>query len=390
MRIFRKMRAYDVFECEQRDSARHGPGRITKLTDTGQLVESTVGVWIDGVLGPHRVVDDDTGSVTEAVHIAYCRTAACPNDGVWRKVCSLQDPEYGVVSVSVRPSRREVRLTLKRVLSGAAEPNACDVHLPHFCYGTRLQKPIVVPGPTWRKALVFVHGFNICVHDVARQLGQLIVLGELPTCLTPIVFGWPCSKGASYFNGKRAIYDDDAVVNNFVDFLVDLKRSGCEEVHLLVHSLGAAVVCRALEKPESTHGVPELATITLLHPDLPLSDFNAKWAYLLRKRCPVVTIMADRRDGALWYSEFFNRTRAAGRRPRDITTEADVDVLDVTNVDAHRHKIGHNMFTLHPCITRDLRAIVADKARASERLGLTHMGGKRWMYRAPTRRSKNP
>jgi hypothetical protein len=100
--------------------------------------------------------------------------------------------------------------------------------------------------------------------------------------------------------------------------------------------------------------------------------------------------MADRRDGALWYSEFFNRVRAAGRRPRDVTTEADVDVLDVTNVDAHRHAIGHNMFTIHPCLTRDLRAIVADKARASERLGLVHVGGKRWMYRTPTRRSKNP
>jgi len=228
------------------------------------------------------------------------------------------------------------------------------------------------------------------VHDVARQLGQLVVLGELPACLTPIVFGWPCSKGASYFNGKRAIYDDDAVVDHFADLLVQLKRHGCQEVHLLVHSLGAGVVCRALERPASAHGVPELATITLLHPDLPLSDFNAKWAYSLRKRCAVVTVMADRRDGALWYSELFNRVKAAGKRPRDITTEADVDVLDVTNVDAHRHAIGHNMFTIHPCLTRDLRAILTDRARAAERPGLVHMGGKRWMFRAPTRRSKNP
>ena len=159
------------------------------------------------------------------------------------------DTRFARFDISIPPAHQPGRITYTAPNS-APDPQTDFLTTREIIYDgpsafrADLSRELRKSPPGSREAVVFVHGFNICVHDVARQFGQLIVLGELPTCLTPVVFGWPCSKGASYFNGKRAIYDDDAVVNHFVDFLVDLKRSGCEEVHLLVHSLGAAVVSR--------------------------------------------------------------------------------------------------------------------------------------------------
>ena len=226
--------------------------------------------------------------------------------------------------------------------------------------------------------------------DAAAQLGQLLVLGDVDPALTPVVFGWPCSKGSSYFNGKRAIYASDAAAARLAACVDELRCAGCAELHVLAHSLGAALLCRAAAHPGFAAGV-RVATVTLLHPDVPADAFAARWAAIQRAHCPVVVVFADRRDGALLYSEVFNRTPAAGRRPRLLERmAADVDVLDVGNLDAHRHRMGHNFFTLHASLLRVVRAILHDAARLHVKMGLVHMGGRRWQCRAPSRRSQNP
>jgi esterase/lipase superfamily enzyme len=48
------------------------------------------------------------------------------------------------------------------------------------------------------EALLFVHGFNSSLENVLGLLGQMLALGSFPGEIVPVIFGWPCTKGALY------------------------------------------------------------------------------------------------------------------------------------------------------------------------------------------------
>ena len=376
--------------CHVTRSLADGTGVQAAYDHRGRQISSTAGHWHCGVLGPHRTVDDCTGELTEALRVSFVQTADVPLHACSRRAALRPAATYGVYAVAVTPRARKVSLQVRLLAEVEALAGCTAAARTRLRYALRHVPPSLDPELTWRRTLLFVHGFNICVADAAGQFAQLLSLGEFAPALTPVVFGWPCSKGASYFNGKRAIYDTDDAVGRLVEFVAELRSAGCEELHVMAHSLGAALFCRAAAVPEFGRDL-HVRTVTLLHPDVPLKDFVGRWAHVVRACCPVVLVLADRRDGALVYSEFFNRARAAGKRPRELEhVRADVDVLDVGNLDAHRHAMGHNFFTLHPALLRVLRTVVHEGARLRVGMGLVHMGGHRWQCRAPSRRSKNP
>lgn len=70
----------------------------------------------------------------------------------------------------------------------------------------------------------------------------------------------------------------------------------------------------------SAKGKPSmrLATTLLMNPDSSLERFLATDFHRLRGLCEHITLYADHADGALAYSEFFNRTRALGKHPFEL------------------------------------------------------------------------
>ncbi|KAF9404095.1 hypothetical protein BGZ94_004386, partial [Podila epigama] len=118
----------------------------------------------------------------------------------------------------------------------------------------------------------------------------------------------------------------------------------------------------------------QLATFTLLNPDADLSVFLEEDYWTLSRFCNHITLYADARDGALFWSEVLGRQRSLGRHPRTLvytpTGEVlDVDVIDTTSLDVNIHSIRHNFFNLNRMLVDDLYDVIVLGRRAREREG---------------------
>ncbi|KAG0223347.1 hypothetical protein BGW41_005610 [Actinomortierella wolfii] len=283
-------------------------------------------------------------------------------------------------------------------------------------------------------ALVFIHGYNCALSYGIARLAQLLSLGEFPPYIKPFVFSWPSSVTLGYFHALKVGCADD-VARDFRQFIQDLRDSGFRRVHILAHSMGARVFLSALRKgaldgifaerevasvdeaerslqnaaglqprksvryKDSRNGqghfpeqkVPrsnsvdsigsdgsdrpiQLATMTLMNPDADLDIFLEDDYWILSKYCPHITLYADARDGALFWSEVLGQKKSLGRHPRTLvyppTGEVlDVDVIDTTSLDVNVHSIRHNFFNLNRMLVDDLYDIVVLGRRAREREG---------------------
>ncbi|KAG0225959.1 hypothetical protein BGW42_003976 [Actinomortierella wolfii] len=283
-------------------------------------------------------------------------------------------------------------------------------------------------------ALVFIHGYNCALSYGIARMAQLLSLGEFPPYIKPFVFSWPSSVTLGYFHALKVGCADD-VARDFRQFIQDLRDSGFRRVHILAHSMGARVFLSALRKgaldgifaerevasvdeaerslqnaaglqprksvryKDSRNGqghfpeqkVPrsnsvdsigsdgsdrpiQLATMTLMNPDADLDIFLEDDYWILSKYCPHITLYADARDGALFWSEVLGQKKSLGRHPRTLvyppTGEVlDVDVIDTTSLDVNVHSIRHNFFNLNRMLVDDLYDIVVLGRRAREREG---------------------
>ncbi|KAG0249434.1 hypothetical protein BG011_009317 [Mortierella polycephala] len=281
------------------------------------------------------------------------------------------------------------------------------------------------------EALIFIHGYNCPLTYGIARLGQLLSLGEFPPYIKPFVFNWPSSTTMGYFNAKKVGCSDD-VAKDLRQLIADLREAGFQRVHILAHSMGARIVLSALRKGylndvlaerevmadgepslmssviesetqlkarrksvryrDSVSGAPrpqssaslhedghltgpaQLASFTLLNPDADLDIFLEDDYWTLSKYCPHITLYADARDGALFWSEVLTRKKSLGRHPRTLvykpTGEAlDVDVIDTTSLDVNIHSLRHNFFNLNRMLVDDLYDVVVLGRQAREREG---------------------
>ncbi|KAG0267670.1 hypothetical protein DFQ27_008450 [Actinomortierella ambigua] len=283
-------------------------------------------------------------------------------------------------------------------------------------------------------ALVFIHGYNCSLTYGVARLAQLLSLGEFPPYVKPFVFSWPSSVTMGYFHALK-VGCSDVIAKDFRQFIQDLRASGFRRVHILAHSMGARVFLAALRKGaldgilaerevvsvdddqlsdnqsasglnprvsvrykdsrngqghfpdqkvqrgysvesmESDNDRPiQLATMTLMNPDADLEIFLDEDYWILSKYCPHITLYADARDGALFWSQVLGRKKSLGRHPRTLTYPPtgeilDVDVIDTTSLDVNVHSIRHNFFNLNRMLVDDLYDIVVLGRRARERQG---------------------
>ena len=127
-------------------------------------------------------------------------------------------------------------------------------------------------GETWTsnleqnyEAVVFVHGFNSPVSEALKRIGQLWTMGEFPAHLKPFVYGWPASRDVGYFSAKAMATDHEQMSEDFTTFVRSLEAAGCRSLHVIVHSLGAALFFSALPKvpahPTSYRTLPRVPLI---------------------------------------------------------------------------------------------------------------------------------
>lgn len=204
------------------------------------------------------------------------------------------------------------------------------------------------------EVLLFIHGFNCPTEEALKRLGQLLALGRFPAHIKPVIFSWPTGTIASYFHALRSAASPQ-LGEDLRACLRSIRDSGVRDVHVLTHSMGAAVFTHALEqiaaefqsveddgtrRHEGGRGrdsrafappwsrlfasedveaardnsqLLRLVTVTMANPEVFEDHFWAQSFPLLCRICRHVTLYGDEDDGALFWSEFVNRKPTLGR-----------------------------------------------------------------------------
>jgi len=184
------------------------------------------------------------------------------------------------------------------------------------------------------EVLLYIHGFNCSAEEGCGRLGQLLALGRFPPHIKPLQFSWPTGKILTYPAALEYCRSAE-LGRDLCACLRAIREAGVRDVHVLVHSMGAAAFVAHLdtiatevephrggtwrtaeEDRPGTHSQGQeslprlrLVTVTLANPELFEDDFWPHTFPRLCSVCPHISIYGDRDDGALFWSEKANRGR---------------------------------------------------------------------------------
>eukprot|EP00512_Aurantiochytrium_limacinum_P009237 CAMPEP_0171540126 /NCGR_PEP_ID=MMETSP0960-20121227/1009_1 /TAXON_ID=87120 /ORGANISM="Aurantiochytrium limacinum, Strain ATCCMYA-1381" /LENGTH=1177 /DNA_ID=CAMNT_0012087263 /DNA_START=478 /DNA_END=4011 /DNA_ORIENTATION=+ len=263
-------------------------------------------------------------------------------------------------SMDQRQLLRAVQAQNKLLWSGGNEADETNHHgtaLPNRFEEPNTQQSIPhLHVRDWRssleghaEALIFIPGFNSSLRHSLERLGQFLAMGHFPAHIKPFVFNWPAGQVATYLWAIEKAADA-RTVEIFGEMLDGLRDAGIRDVHFLTHSMGVHALMGAFADKEdgsrsdvswrfslapdfaaeqhglngafetsefnssaSSHGpgkdgkpLLRARTITLLNPDYPLASFVDHGFATIRCVCDHVTVIGNRKDGALFWSELGN------------------------------------------------------------------------------------
>ena len=304
-----------------------------------------------------------------------------------------------------------------------------------------------------KDVLIFFPGFNCPLKNALEGFGQLLAMTKLDSQVYPILFNWPAGQVLTYYSSSRAAHSKRNY-NNFCQLLNGLRHEGFRNVHLMSHSMGAQTLLGALaDKKDGSRSDSSLCfalasdydegkqqqdeeerglfckTITLLNPDFPLVPFQEHAFPAARKLCRTITVVGDKLDVALFWSQVLNgiavrvgyeqphallpnddcknkfqHCQTVGRNvgslyfPEDVVYRRtigkqdnllfkhkaphvslyceekasekawmDLDVVDTTDLDNNMQKIRHSAYNLNPSLFNDLEELITTGKRAMDR-----------------------
>jgi hypothetical protein len=306
-----------------------------------------------------------------------------------------------------------------------------------------------------KDVLIFFPGFNSSLKNSLENFGQLLAMTKLDSRVYPILFNWPAGQVMTYLSASRAALSERNC-ENFRRLLNGLHHEGFRNVHLMSHSMGVQTLLGALIDKEdgsrsdssrcfalaSDYDIPNendevsdesklliCKTITLLNPDFPLVPFREHAFSAARKLCRTITVVGDKLDNALFWSQVVNgvavrsgheqpyallpndackkklqHLRTVGRCveslffPDDVASRRgigehdyrifkdkaplvlhydkkkaaekswmDLDVIDTTGLDTNMKKIRHSAFNLNANLFNDLDELITTGKRAMDR-----------------------
>jgi len=229
-----------------------------------------------------------------------------------------------------------------------------------------------------KKALVFVHGYNVSFVDACRRTAQIAY--DLNFRGTPIAYSWP-SEGKP----KRYLVDETNVhwsVPHFRKFLsLVLSETGAEAVHVIAHSMGNRALVEALRTFDLSKlpmGSARLTQVIFAAPDIDAATFQ-EVAEEFRQKAARFTLYASSRDKALIASKAVHKYPRAGDSGKYLVLLEGLDTIDATKVNTGfmRHSyIGDN-----DSILADVYDLLRGTPPPRFRLRRRERGGREyWMF----------
>lgn len=214
--------------------------------------------------------------------------------------------------------------------------------------------------------LIFIHGYNVTFDDAAIRAAQLGF--DLKVRGATAFFSWP-SKGSikSYAADVASLGASEDALGSFVMEMAH--RSGAENIHLIVHSMGnrgllrafkelASRLEKAVEKP--------FQQIILAAPDVDTELFE-KLAGNYAKLGQRTTMYVSNKDKALRSSGIIHEAPRAGYTP-PVTVVGGVDTVEVSQIDLTF--LGHGYIADARELLNDMHSLIETNLSPERRFAL--------------------
>ena len=218
-----------------------------------------------------------------------------------------------------------------------------------------------------KRALMFVHGYNVSFADAARRSAQITADVEFEGAT--LLYSWPSRASARLYtyDGQDAEWTTPhltEVINELV------RRSGASEIYLIGHSMGNRALGAALKEiartnPDARRAIKE---VILAAPDIDADVFRTQIAPFLPRAARRVTLYASSRDRALWLSKQANDYARAGDAGPGLVIVPPIDTIDATAVNTDF--FGHSYLSESPSILSDIHAIINNDQAPDQRFRL--------------------
>lgn len=214
-----------------------------------------------------------------------------------------------------------------------------------------------------RSPLIFVHGFNVKLHEAVIRSSQIV--HDLKYQGPIILFSWPAGgDGDSVFQIDKTytqnLINAQLAINEFSQFLVLLKNNKIIP-NVLVHSMGHQVVLNSLDALNKKY--PKeifIDRLVLNAPDFEVARFN-EIKNNIQNVANNVTIYCAENDKAIIASTSINGTKRVGEcLIIDAKKDTKIDLVDVTRV--NNSLLGHGYYHSKEVLTDMFQNLIGIKA----------------------------
>ena len=240
------------------------------------------------------------------------------------------------------------------------------VKLDTDAYWEEIRKAFKRMGEGDRRALIYIHGFNVTFEDAALRAAQLgCDLG-----ITGIVafYSWP-SKGTllGYEADSASIEASEDFIANFLATFAS--KCGADRVHVIAHSMGNRGLLRAMHRilgQAQEFSNVRFGQVFLAAPDIDRELF-LKLAHCYPRVSERTTLYISDKDRALKSSGILHDFPRAGFAP-PVTIVPGIDTVEVSNIDLTL--LGHGFFANARVVLQDMHNLIMHNAPPDRRMGL--------------------
>lgn len=293
--------------------------------------------------------------------------------------------KYGVCEVTIPPDHRTGQLEGPKWwrLEFSADPRK-HVYLKDV---NQAGKTIVfeaisksfesVEAGTRRRALLFVHGYNVSFQDAARRSAQMHYDLNFPGISA--FYSWPSNANLQSYVSDSG--DIEWSTPHIKEFLTDFDTfNAIDEIYVIAHSMGNRGVIKALVEMRLTGAGRKIKEIILAAADVDAAIFERDLAPQIANYYPRTTVYASANDKALWGSEALSEAYRVGEirnREPTIRTLPTFDVIDASNVATDL--LGHSYYGDGTSVISDIFQLIVTNQNPP-RFNLSEQNGSRGKY----------
>jgi esterase/lipase superfamily enzyme len=214
-----------------------------------------------------------------------------------------------------------------------------------------------------RKAVVFVHGYNVSFTEAALRAAQIGV--DLSIKGAMAFFSWPSQGNLRGYLADEATIQvsEEAIAKFLVEFV---EKSGAMSVHIIAHSMGNRAVLEAMNEiaMEARRRIKKpFGQIVLAAADVDTDRFRQRYRAYAHVALRT-TLYVSQRDIAVGAARWLHKFPRVGLIP-PVSVLPGIDTINVTNVDLTA--LGHGYIAAARDVLRDIHELIEHSASPGQR-----------------------